>query len=87
MIGGKPVRLAGTIQNPGPNAVVQLDVQAESLPIDEALKKAMRPEVRKVVDQFNPSGLVKVHAKVFRRPMTGPELAAKGWSKSTPISI
>jgi hypothetical protein len=71
LIAGRPVRVAGTIQNPGPNAVVQLDVQAESLPVDETLKKAVRADVRKVLDQFNPSGLVKVHAKVFRRPMTG----------------
>ena len=32
---------------------------------------ALKPEVRKVVDQFNPSGTVRAHAKVFRVPMAG----------------
>ena len=78
LIAGRPVRLAGTIQNPGVNAVVQLDVQAESLPVDDALRNAVRPEVRKVFDQFKPSGLVEVFARVFRKPMTGPGARREG---------
>ena len=31
--------LTGTIQNPGVDAVVKLDIQAEAMPIDDALKK------------------------------------------------
>ena len=61
--------LKGTIKNPGVDAVVKLDIQAEAMQIDDALKKAMPPNVRKVVDQFNPSGVVKAHAKVFRKPL------------------
>ena len=68
-VGGQPVRLAGTIQNPGVDAVVKLDIQAEAMPIDEALKKAMPADVRKVVDQFKPQGVVKAHATVFRKPL------------------
>jgi len=71
LVGGGPVHLFGTIQNPGAGAHVQLNVQAESLPVDDTLKKAVRPEVRKVLDQFKPSGLVKVNAKVFRTPNPG----------------
>ena len=67
--GGQPVRLTGTIKNPGVDAVVKLDIQAEAIPIDDALKNAMPPDVRKVVDQFNPSGVVKAHATVFRKPL------------------
>ena len=67
--GGQPVRLKGTIKNPGVDAEVQLDIQAGSIPIDEVLKKAMPPNVRKVVDQFNPSGVVRAHANVYRRPL------------------
>ena len=69
--GGQPVHLKGTIENPGVDAVVQLDIQAESIPIDDALKSAMPPDVRKVVDQFNPSGVVKAHATVLRKPLPG----------------
>ena len=63
------MRLKGTIKNPGVDAEVQLDIQAESIPIDDVLKKAMPPDVRKVVDQFKPSGVVKAHANVYRRPL------------------
>ena len=69
--GGQPVHLEGTIKNPGVDAVVQLDIQAGSIVIDDVLKNAMPPDVRKVVDQFNPSGVVKAHARVFRQPVPG----------------
>jgi hypothetical protein len=67
--GGQPVRLAGTIKNPGVDAVVELDIQAGSIVIDDELKDAMPPHVRKVIDQFNPSGVVEAHARVFREPL------------------
>jgi AsmA-like C-terminal region len=67
--GGQPVHLKGEIKNPGVDAEVRLDIQAGSIPIDDVLKRAMPPDVRKVVDQFNPSGVVKAHANVFRRPL------------------
>jgi AsmA-like C-terminal region len=68
--GGQPVRLAGTIKNPGVDAVVELDIQAGSIVIDDELKDAMPPDVRKVIDQFNPSGVVAAHARVFREPLS-----------------
>jgi hypothetical protein len=69
--GGQPVQLEGTIKNPGVDAVVELDIQAGSIVIDDALRDAMPPNVRKVVDQFSPSGVVRAHAKVFREPLPG----------------
>src|SRR5262249_19228630 len=73
LISGKPMILKGEIAKPGLDAVVRLDIEAEAVPIDDAIRKAMPPDVRKVVDQFrpSPSGLVKAHATVFRRPMAG----------------
>ena len=67
--GAQPVSLTGTIQNPGVDAVVRLDIQAEAIPIDDALKSAMPADVRKVVDQFNPSGVVRAQATVTRYPL------------------
>ena len=83
-VGGRPLRMIGTIENPGPDAVVKLDVTAESVPIDRTLLDALKPEVRKVVDQFKPSGTVKAHAKVSRVPMAGkPEGASPSTRRST----
>ena len=70
-LSGRPMTMSGTIRNPGVDAVVQLDIKAASLPIDDALKKAMPPDVRKIVNQFSPAGLVKAHATVSRKPETG----------------
>ena len=72
------MQLSGTIWNPGPDAVVKLDLKAESLPIDDAIKNAMPPDVRKVVDEFKASGLVNVNAKVCREPMTGADARPEG---------
>jgi hypothetical protein len=72
LIGGKDVHLEGTIQDPGEDAVVKLDIRADSVPIDDTIKKAIPPDARKVVEQFNPSGFVKLHAAVFREPIFGP---------------
>ena len=78
VVGGQPMRLTGTIQNPGVDAVVELDILAESVPIDDVLRKAMPPDVRKVVDQFHPRGVVKAHARVYRKPMAGPNARPEG---------
>ena len=51
---------------------------ATALPIDDALKKAMPANVRKVVNQFNPSGLVNARASVSRKPMNGPGARPEG---------
>ena len=84
---GQPLCISGTIRKPGPDAVVQLDIKAESLPVDEAIKKAIPPDVRKVVDEFNASGLVNMRAKVVRTPMPAHLHAPKGSSDLTPTSI
>src|SRR5262249_6292065 len=43
-----------------------------------AIKKAMPPDVRKYVDDFNASGLVTVYAKVSRKPESGPHARPEG---------
>jgi hypothetical protein len=70
-VGGQPLVLTGTIEKPGPDAVVRLDVSAEALPIDGALLAALPADARKVVDQFHPRGTVQARAKVCREPVAG----------------
>jgi hypothetical protein len=70
-VGGRPLHLKGTIVNPGIDALVDLELTAESVPIEEQLLKAFKPDVQKVVAQFDPKGTVRAHAKVSRRPMAG----------------
>lgn len=71
LIGLKPARATGTIENFTRNerdAIVQLDFQAEALPVDKPLLDAMMPDVRTVVQQFNPVGSVRGVARLKRTP-------------------
>src|SRR5262249_5413398 len=65
-VGGRPLHLTGIIENPGPEAVVRLDLQADSVPIDKLLFQSLPADVRKVVDRFHPRGTVRAHAQVVR---------------------
>ncbi|MFO0957355.1 MAG: AsmA-like C-terminal region-containing protein [Isosphaeraceae bacterium] len=67
-IGNQPAWCRGTILRPGPDPHVVLDFQADGLPISEELLGAMPGEIRKVVDQFRPTGTVKGKARVERVP-------------------
>ncbi len=77
-IGGKPLSAKGTIDQPGPDSVVNLDFKAGSLPVDATLLAAMPPDVRKVVDSFKPSGTIHGTAHVKRTPPQKPGDDPKG---------
>lgn len=72
-IGDKPARLHGTVDDPGPDALVDLAIDAESLPIDAAFLDALPPDVRRWVDKFKPSGSAETHARILRSPLAGPQ--------------
>ncbi|QEH38454.1 AsmA family protein [Aquisphaera giovannonii] len=78
LVGEAPARLVGKIDDPGPDAVVDLRIDAESVPIDDAFRKALPPDIRKVVDDFKPRGTVKGNVRVRRRPMVGPDARPEG---------
>jgi uncharacterized protein involved in outer membrane biogenesis len=68
LIGNQPLKVTGEITNPGPDAVAKLEFSVASLPIDEALRRALPPEVRTTVDQFKPTGSVQGRAILVRLP-------------------
>ncbi|MFO0954751.1 MAG: hypothetical protein U0835_27030, partial [Isosphaeraceae bacterium] len=72
LVGGQPISATGTIDHPGPNAVVNLAFAGQGLPIDDALFRAMPPDVRKVVQEFQPSGSVRGTATLRRTPPEKP---------------
>ncbi len=78
LVGGKPIRLKGEIDEPGDDAVVKLVIEADGAPVDETFKKALPPDVRKILADFNPSGVVKARAVVNRRPEPGPDPKPEG---------
>ena len=78
LVGNKPMVAKGTIEDPGPSAHVVLDFKAEALPIDRTLLDAMPPDVRAVVDQFQPTGTVSGAAHLDRVPPKGPDEPPQG---------
>jgi hypothetical protein len=72
------VRVKGVVENPGADAVVRLDVRADAVPINDALRKALPPEGRRFLDEFQPSGLVWGRAAVLRKPMNGSDPRSEG---------
>ena len=67
-VGDKPVRVTGTVDDPGPDAVARLTFEVESLPVDAALFNALPPEVKPVVASFRPTGTVQGKANLVRLP-------------------
>jgi hypothetical protein len=81
LVGGKPLHAQGTIINPGDLAHVILDFEGEALPIDETLFRALPPDIRKVVGEFQPTGSVRGHAHLDRTPPVKPTDPPEGFVK------
>ena len=68
MVNDRPVKVTGTVKDPGPDAIADLAFEVESLPIDAALFNALPPEVKPVVASFQPTGTVGGKATLHRDP-------------------
>src|SRR5262249_1757219 len=77
-VAGTPVHCFGTIENPGPQALVHLEFQADAVPIEERFLKAIPPDIPEVVDEFQPPGSVPGWALVRRSPPTREQPDPKG---------
>src|SRR5262249_18795437 len=78
VIGGQPLSASGTIEHPGPAAVIRLDFAGQALPINKTLLDALPADVREVVDQFDPSGTVRGNLTLRRWPPERPGIDSRG---------
>jgi AsmA-like C-terminal region len=79
VVGNKPFTAKGTIRDPGPTAVVDLDFTVENIPVDETLLTAMPPLTQAVVRQFHPTGWARGSAHLHRTsPIVDPGLDGRG---------
>ncbi len=69
VVGSEPLTGVGTIVNPGPGAVVDIRFEAGTMPVDEVLLRAIPPDARKVVEDFQPKGTVRGVAVLKRTPL------------------
>ena len=74
LVGGKPLTARGTINDPGPLAVVALHFEAGAIPIETngPFVAALPPEIRAQVEPFHPSGTVRGVADLARDPAEDP---------------
>ena len=72
IIGGKPLTARGTVDHPGPDAVARFEFAGDALPIDKPLFDALPPDVRRVLDDFRPTGTVRGTLSLVRTPPKAP---------------
>lgn len=65
---GRPMRIKGTLNNPGPDMTGWVDVTVdEPLPLDDQLFNAIQGRGEEIVRSLNPQGMVRVSSR-FERP-------------------
>ncbi|MEW4527745.1 hypothetical protein [Maioricimonas sp. JC845] len=78
---GRPVSIAGHIENPGPAMESRLSIRASDIPINETFLNALQTEplqkVREVVRNLNVTGLVNIDAEFIRHPKPGEKFRLK----------
>ncbi len=75
--GTQPVRIAGRVLNPGPQAEAHLTIDAEQLALDSAVIEAMPPKAAKVVQSLNAAGVFDLHVSVDRLAGSGQPLEVR----------
>jgi hypothetical protein len=66
--GGDLLTAKGTIRDPGPRSIVDLEFRSEAMPINKTFMDALPKDVLPVVQQFNPAGSVRGSASLHRTP-------------------
>ncbi|MBL8799280.1 MAG: hypothetical protein JNM56_35670 [Planctomycetia bacterium] len=66
--GGRPVHIKGHVTGSGPRCGVEIDIWGDNVPLDDRLRAALAPELQKVANAFQPTGLADVVVQV-RRPL------------------
>lgn len=64
--GGQPVKIHGSITNPGQDFTGWVEFDGANLPFDEKLFAAMSHKVSAVVREFHPQGTFNMHGRVWR---------------------
>ena len=65
------VKLSGRFVHDGSAAGFRLRLEAKRLPLDDALRQALPPDLRKLWDRFNPEGEVHLFTEISRRGPSG----------------
>ena len=68
MAGGRPITLEGTVNNPGPNATLLLDIRTSDLPIDQTFLNACNPQIRAAIKKMRLTGVIDGTVRLTKAP-------------------
>ncbi len=68
LAGGRPIRLEGGVNNPGPDATVLLNILTSDLPIDETFINACNPQIRLAIQKMRLTGLIDGTVRLTKAP-------------------
>ena len=66
--GSQPMRLTGEFHNPGPQFTGWIEIEGNSIAVDDKLVAALPDKPRDVVRSMHPQGSVNVFARMWRDP-------------------
>lgn len=64
----QPIRLVGQFKNPGPQFSGWIEVEGDTIPIDDKMVSALPDKPREVVRSLHPQGTLNVYARMGRDP-------------------
>lgn len=68
MAGGRPITLEGTVNNPGPNATVLLNIRTADMPIDRQFLEACNPQIRSALQKMRLTGVIEGTVRLTKAP-------------------
>ena len=66
--GGRPITLEGTVNNPGPNATILLNVRTSDMPIDQTFINACNPQIRSAIQKMRLTGVIDGTVRLSKAP-------------------
>lgn len=68
LAGGRSVTLDGTVNNPGPDATILLNIRAADLPIDQTFLNACNPQIRSALEKMRLTGVIDGTVRLTKAP-------------------
>lgn len=72
LVAGEWLTAKGTVERPGMDALVKFDFHTNGFPVDETLFRALPPEFKTVMKDFQPTGSVRGVVHLTRKPPPKP---------------
>ena len=65
---GRPITLDGSVNNPGPDATILLNVRTSDLPIDKMFLNACNPQIRSAIQKMRLTGVIDGTVRLTKAP-------------------